>query len=156
MPEYDGTKEFGFLLRQVWISCGDSQMACKFDKMVRRLNGYGPQWALDNVSTVVQWMVEHAQNRGLEYDEAVLGGLVKRLAIRVLRNDTGRMATAVGRRTESVPREQVSTPSGGTRGGPSGSRAGGGEEARGESGDAGGGGSPPIVEGSEKRGSVQS
>lgn len=152
----DGMTEFGFLLREVWIECGDSPMACKFDKMVRRLNGYGPQWAVDNLSTVVGWMVEHARNRGMEYDEAVLGGLVTRLATRVLRNDTGRMATAVGRRTESVPRGQASTPSGGARSKPSGSRPGGGESALEEPGDTGGGGSPSVVEGRQQRSAVQS
>lgn len=153
--KYGGLTQFGWLLKEVWIECGPSPMPCKLDKMLGRLNGYGPQWAVDNLSTVVGWMVEHARNRGMEYDEAVLGGLVTRLATRVLRDDTRRMATAVGRRTESVPRGQASTPSVGTRSEPSGSRAGGGEAARGEPGDTGGGGSPPVVEGSQERGSVQ-
>ena len=147
---------FGSLLRQVWLDCGESPMTCKFDKMVRRLDGYGPQWALDNLPTVVGWMVEHARNRGMEYDEQVLGGLVERLAVRVLNNDSRRMAAAVGGGTEPISRGKVPETAAGAGGDQVAARAGTSEVDGGSSRNAVRGGSTPVVEGSEKRGAVQS
>lgn len=147
---------FGSLLRQVWLDCGESPMTCKFDKMVRRLDGYGAQWAIDNLSTVVGWMVEHARNRGMEYDEQVLGGLVKRLAVRVLNDDSGRMAAAVGGGAESLSRGKVPETAAREGGDQVASRSGASEVDEGASRNADRGGSTPVVEGSEKRGAVQS
>lgn len=92
--KYDGLTQFGWLLKEVWIECGPSPMPCKLDKMLGRLNGYGPAWALDNIPVVVAWMAEHAKNKGMEFTEAVASGIVRRLAERVL-NESGRMEAAV-------------------------------------------------------------
>lgn len=121
--KYDGLTQFGWLLKEVWIECGPSPMPCKLDKMLGRLNGYGPAWALGNVPVVVAWMAEHAKNKGMEFSEAVASGIVRRLAERVL-HDSGRMEKAVdggkeqaaGGEASAVASQSGSQEAGGDRG----------------------------------------
>jgi len=74
----------GTLLKEVWLNCGEEPRPCKFDKYMRRLNERGPEWAVENVETVVGWMRDEARNRGMAFDPIVATGLVRRLARRVL------------------------------------------------------------------------
>lgn len=86
--------KIGTMLKEVWLDCGEQSPPCKFDKWMRRLNDYGPQWAIDNVETVVGWMSAEAMNRGMSLDPRIAAGLVTRIARRVIDESRGMAASA--------------------------------------------------------------
>ena len=102
----------GDLIREIVFQCGESERPCKFDKMMRRVNGLGPDWVLSNIDAVVKWIYNESMNRGLDFDSATAAGLVRLAVRRHAEHESGRVATSTARRKKPATQGKARTAKG--------------------------------------------
>lgn len=51
---------------------------CKCDERKKLMNLMGPDWCTDNIDTIVSWLREDAEKRGLPFIEIIVKLLIKR------------------------------------------------------------------------------